>query len=84
MLFFIIGAFGRGVIGTALQSLRSCPICLDPRVRNHRNGRWMESNCPHHIGHCGTGSDRVSLRSCWSRLGWSVPGEAEEPALPAI
>jgi hypothetical protein len=74
----------RGVVGTAFQSLRSGPIYLHSRVRNHRDGRRMESNCPHHIRHRGAGSDRVSLRSCWSCLGWPVSDETQEPAVPAI
>jgi hypothetical protein len=73
-----------GVVGTAIQSLRSCPIYFDSRVRNHCNGRWMQSNCPHDIRHRGAGSDRVSLRSCWSCLVWSVSDETQEPAVPAI
>ena len=60
--------FGWSVIGAVLQSLCSCPIYFDPRVRNRRYGRRMESNCPHRIGDCRAGSDRLSFRSCWQRV----------------
>jgi hypothetical protein len=84
MVFLIIGSLAGVLLGLRFKVLVLVPTYFDPRVRNHRNGRRMESNYPHYFGDCGAASDRVYVRSCCSFLGWSVSEQTQEPAVPAI